>query len=677
MFERDADMSSTWRTGAPRKAPRFRAVTLILLALLAAACTSHTTENGSAVECAQFRPDPENPFFPVNRIYTDPTPLEWETTDPGEVGVNSVVLEEAAEEVALSPVATSLLVARHGELIFERYFNGSDASDARNLHSLTKSITSVLTGIAIDEGHLELDTRVGEILAPDLVVDNGELTVRDLLTMSGGLEVPVPDGNYEWEPSDVPGEPSLIRAVLASRRIAEPRAEFAYNTGLTDVLAAVVAEATGMSLCEYAADRLLGPLGIDVEGWHVEPGGYFSGGSGMFITPREIARFGQLVLDEGVFEGERLVSESWLDESLSSRWELGCLRIPVTQRYGFLWWGFDIGGHDVWMASGFGSQDVAIVPDLDLVTVITHDTIQEGGARVPMPALLHELLLGAVDGQTKPLPTEECLAKALTMTTVAVDRSDVPSPVPAWPANIFGPLSPDRNEIAFSKVYLGFMDLYTIQVDGTQERQIIHDATPDAMPSWSADGTQLAFARGEPSQSDLYLIAPDGSGLEQVTDLDGYEQGPTWSPDGKRFAFIRGHRDVNGWGHTGELWVVDRDGSDLQQLRQEDTSNPAWSPDGRQIVFDSIEGDGRIRLLDLDTGNVSDLGDGFFPRWSPDGTRIVFGVLDDEGGSDVYIMMADGSDRTQLTSDPAFDTAPQWSPDGTIIIYWTTAPRGG
>jgi TolB protein len=221
------------------------------------------------------------------------------------------------------------------------------------------------------------------------------------------------------------------------------------------------------------------------------------------------------------------------------------------------------------------------------------------------------------------------------------------------------------------------MDLYTIQVDGTQERRIIHDATPDAMPSWSADGTLLAFARGEPSQSDLYLIAPDGSGLEQVTDLDGYEQGPTWSPDGKRFAFIWGRRDVNGWGHTGELWVVDRDGSDLQQLRKEDTSNPAWSTDGRHIVFDSIEGDGHIRLLDLDTGIVSDLGDGFFPRWSPDGTRIVFGVLDDEGGSDVYIMMADGSDRTQLTSDPAFDTAPQWSPDGTIIIYWTTAPRGG
>lgn len=677
MFERDADMSSAWRTGAPRKAPRFEAVTLILLGLLAAACTSDTAENGSAVECAQFRPDPENPFFPVNRIYTDPTPLEWETTDPGEVGVNSVVLEEAAEEVALSPVAASLLVARHGELIFERYFNGSDASDAMNLHSLTKSITSVLTGIAIDDGLFDLDTRVDEILPADLVVDHGQLTVQDLLTMSGGLEVPVPDGNYEWEPSDVPGEPSLIRAVLASRRIAEPGAEFAYNTGLTDVLAAVVAEATGMSLCEYAADRLLGPLGIEVDGWHVEPGGYFSGGSGMFITPREIARFGQLVLDEGVFEGKRLVSESWLDESLTSRWELGCLRIPVTQRYGFLWWGFDIGGHDVWMASGFGSQDVAIVPDLDLVTVITHDTIQEGGARVPMPALLHELLLGAVEGQTKPLPTEECLAKALTMATVAVDRSDVPSPVPAWPANIFGPLSPDGNEIAFSKVYLGFMDLYTIQVDGTQERRIIHDATPDTMPSWSADGTQLAFARGEPSQSDLYLIAPDGSGLEQVTDLDGYEQGPTWSPDGKRFAFIWGHRDVNGWGHIGELWVVDRDGSDLQRLRKEDTSNPAWSPDGRHIVFDSIEGDGHIGLLDLDTGLTTDLGEGFFPRWSPDGTRIVFGVLDDEGGSDVYIMMADGSDRTQLTSDPAFDTAPQWSPDGTTIIYWTTAPRGG
>ena len=99
------------------------------------------------------------------------------------------------------------------------------------------------------------------------------------------------------------------------------------------------------------------------------------------------------------------------------------------------------------------------------------------------------------------------------------------------------------------------------------------------------------------------------------------------------------------------------------------------SPDGRYIVFDSLSADGHIGLLDLDSGTVTDLGEGFFPAWSPDGTRIAFGMLDEEGGSDLYTMAADGSDRNRLTSDPEFDTGPQWSPDGTTIDYWTWPPR--
>ena len=653
---------------------------LVLVALLTVGCTSNSnsTESAFGQECTQFQPHPENenPFFPADKTYVDPGLLDWPTAEPGEVDMDPAVLEEAAEEVALSPVVASLLVARHGELVFERYFNGFNASDAKHVHSLGKSITSVVTGIAIDEGLLELDTRIDEVLSPGQVGDNGELTVRDLLTMSGGLEVPDPEWAYEPEPSDVPGEPSMIRMVLASRRVSDPGTEFVYSTGLTQVLAAVLADATGMSLCEYAADRLLGPLGIDVEEWHVLPDGYFGAGP-TFITPREIARFGQLVLDGGVFEGQRLVSQSWIDESLTQRWELGCIRYPrVTPRYGYLWWGYRIGGYDVWIASGSGAQDLAIVPALDLVAVITHDTIQTHGARVPMPDLLHELLLGAVEGQSLPQPDAQCLSASARKATVAAGGSGVPSAAPDWPVDIVGRLSPDGQRLAFSKRYLGVWDLYTINSDGTDERRITRDSPPDMMPSWSADGTQLAFARGEPSQSDLYLITGDGSGLEQLTDLDGYEQAPTWSPDGKRIAFIWGHGDINGWGHPGELWVIDRDGSNLQQLRQEDTTHPVWSPNGRQIVTAGIDGDGPIGLLDLDTGMVSDLGEGFLPRWSPDGTRIAFGVLDNEGGSDIYTMAADGSDRIRLTSDPELDFAPQWSPSGNTIIYWTTTPDG-
>jgi CubicO group peptidase (beta-lactamase class C family) len=130
-----------------------------------------------------------------------------------------------------------------------------------------------------------------------------------------------------------------VEAVLKQPSVTEPGSEFVYNTGLTQVLSAVVTEATAQSLCTYAAERLLGPMGIDVEKWWVETGGYFSGGYGLFLTPRELARLCQMVLQDGTWQGSQLVSPEWLDESQSERWDRGCRGVnPVHQGYGYLWW---------------------------------------------------------------------------------------------------------------------------------------------------------------------------------------------------------------------------------------------------------------------------------------------------------------------------------------------------
>ena len=260
--------------------------------LVVAACTSPdpaTPDDTFGAECASFAPDPEHPFFSTSESYPDRDVLDWERVDPGDVGFDASVLETAASDAALSADLASLLVVRDGKLAFERYFNGSGASEANNVHSLSKSILSLLAGIAIDDGVLELDTEIGTVLPADLVGDHGDLAVRDLLTMSGGSDLPNPESNYEWEPSTRPGEPSFVRAVLERPAVAEAGTEFEYSTGLTQVLSAVLTEATGESLCEFAARRLFGPLGIDVEEWWVEPGGYFAGGHDLFITPREVA----------------------------------------------------------------------------------------------------------------------------------------------------------------------------------------------------------------------------------------------------------------------------------------------------------------------------------------------------------------------------------------------------
>ena len=567
-------MSPTKGSGE-RGRSSWAALTLVV-ALLAASCATPnpapspmatatptaTTRPSPSVStnCAAFAPDPSDEFFtPVDVSYDDPTPLDWPTGTPAEVGLDEALLEAAADNVALSADVRSLLVVRHGKLVFERYFNGSDAGEANTIASASKSILSVATGIAIDEGLLELDSRIDTFLPRDLVGAHGDLTIENLLTMSGGLAMSE-DPQYVADvgPSDLPGEPSFIRAVLKRDSVAPAGTEFAYSTGLTQVLAAVLTEATGKSLCAYVADRLLGPLGVDVEKWWVEPDGYFAGGHSVFITPREMARFGQLVLQHGTWDGQQLVPAAWLDRSLAERWDLGCRPgLGAHQGYGFLWWLYDPDGYQVWNASGYGGQEVWIAPDLDLVIVVTHDA-----SRVGQPDH-HEIGPGTV-ARAAIFPTTaaprapRCPSFELRAYTMRPDGSGRAA-VAAWPADgVATSWSSDGSRLA---IQLDRRDLnseiYTIAPDGTDLTRLTRDLAHDFLPAFSPDGSRVAFARGDPATTDLYLVDADGGDPTRLTDLDGYEHSPTWSADGRTDRLRLGPRRRQGLRRDGRA-VGDR-----------------------------------------------------------------------------------------------------------------------
>ncbi|HEU0236704.1 MAG TPA: serine hydrolase [Candidatus Limnocylindrales bacterium] len=656
----------------------------LVAALLAASCATPTPTRSptasarpsaqvAGTDCAAFAPDPSDAFFtPVDVSYQDPTALGWPTGTPADVGLDASLLGAAADNVALSADVRSLLVVRHGKLVFERYFNDSDAGEANLIASVSKSILSVATGIAIDDGLLELDMRIDEFLPPDMVGEHGDLTVENLLTMSGGLALSE-DAEYLYDvvPSDLPGEPSFVRAVLTRESVAPAGAEFAYSTGLTQVLAALLTEATGQSLCAYVTDRLLGPLGIDVETWWVEPDGYFAGGHSVFITPREMARFGQLVLQHGQWGGEQLVSSEWLDQSLAERWDLGCRGVlGAHQGYGMLWWLYNVDGYQVWNASGYGAQELWIAPDIDLLIVVTHDATRVGEPdrhEVAPGAVARAAILRTLGAPRPPrCPPFELLAH-----TMRPDGSDR-APVAGWPAGgVPGSWSSDGSRLA---IQLDRRDLnteiYTIAPDGTDLTRLTRDLASDTRPALSPDGTRIAFARGDPSTTDLYLVNRDGADLARLTDFGGFEHSPTWSPDGTRIAFVWGHDEVNGFGETGALWAIDPEGSNRALLLDRQVGYPAWSPDGTRIALE-LRDDDHIGVLDLTTGAVTDLGAGHAPRWSPDGTRMAF-IRAMGDALDIYVIRADGTDVVQLTDDPAFDTFPIWSPDGTTILFMSS-----
>ena len=640
------------------------------------------TPSAYGQECQNFKADPARDSFigPTNTVYSDDLVPDWPTASPGDVGLDADLVQRAADNAALSTDVRSLLIVKDGLLVEERYYNGADEGDAFVIASVSKSILGLLTGIAIRDGFLQLDTELREVLPENLVGDNGDLTVEDLLTMSAGLRVRANEVEYDEDvQSDVPGEPSFVRAVLARDSVTAAGDRFEYSTGLTQVLAAVLTEASGRSLCEYAADVLLGPLGIDADGWWIEPGGYFAGGHSMFMTPRELARFGQLVLDHGSYNGEQLVPGEWLDQSLAERWDLGCVnRRPIYQGYGFLWWLYDLDGYTVWNASGWGGQEIWLVPELDLEVVITHDTsnaYQPGNFQIQPGTLIR----AAVTDSLPPKESPRCDSEQFSPVEINPDGTGR-AEVAGWPEGALATdWSPDGQRLAVAHDRWDLTsEIYTVLPNGLGRVRLTSDGAVDVMPAWSPNGDLVAYARGEPGQMDIYIVNAyefdAGESLSApVTHMDGYEEAPAWSPGGTRIAFVWGHEDTNGFGQSGELWAVDPDGENLVQLLEQPIGYPDWSPDGNRIALEMRGAEPHIGIFDLRDDSLVDLGPGYVPKWSPDGSRIVF-VREMFSSFEIIVSDPDGSNELQLTDDGAFDTFPIWSPDGQTIRFMS---RGG
>jgi len=314
----------------------------------------------------------------------------WAVTTPADEGFDPATLCAVGQALDRPEAnAHAVLVVRHGRLVYERYFAGEDqrwgqplgniphdAETKHDLRSITKSVTSLLVGIAVDYGWIkDIDAPVLSLLPQYADLRSPEtdrITLRHLLTMSSGLawseDLPYSDPrNSERLMSDAPDP---YRYVLEQPFATAPGERWTYSGGSTALLSAVLKQVSGRPLDVLAQEVLFAPLGISDVEWVRYPNGDPIAASGLRLRPRDIAKLGRLMLDHGAWQGRQIVSPGWIAQSTASQ-----VAVEDEVDYGFQWWlGRSlVDGREIrWTAGvGWGGQRLFLVPDLDLLVVIT------------------------------------------------------------------------------------------------------------------------------------------------------------------------------------------------------------------------------------------------------------------------------------------------------------------
>jgi len=338
---------------------------------------------------------------------------EWPQGSAEQNGLDPAILQKMEASIRSGEFKKigSVLIARHGKLVYEAYFDG-DANTLRDTRSATKSITDVLFGIALREKKLNIDARVLDLL-PDHArrLQNPDprkqkITIEDFLTMSSPLECDdwndASRGNEErmylvedWAQFilDLP-----IRGRMhVGEQVADPPygRNFSYCTGGVFTLSEVLAKATGMRTDHYAQEKLFAPLGITLADWVYSPLSVPQTGGGLRMSSRDILKIAQLYLDGGSWNQSQIVDEAWVKTSTQSH-----AHIDDDTEYGYLWWlkNFKSGGksYAAFFMSGNGGNKIIGIPSLDAAIAITSTNYATKGMHEQTEKILTDYVIPAI-----------------------------------------------------------------------------------------------------------------------------------------------------------------------------------------------------------------------------------------------------------------------------------------
>jgi CubicO group peptidase (beta-lactamase class C family) len=359
-----------------------------------------------------FRPTPEE----LETVEYTPLPGgDWKVSTPSAQGLDSMLVAELYLDAAHLETLYGLLVVKNGHLIAEGYFNEGSVDQLSKRASVTKSYTSAMIGIALDQGHLSSVEQKMVDFFPELagqIVDprKKQITIRDMLQMRAG---------YPWEETD----PALWEALWSGsylhliadvQLMNDPGTEFQYSNLTSHWLGIVVARACGTDLKSYAEKHLFSLLDVEVGDWNQDVDGYYIGCGDIQFTARDMAKFGLLYLNEGEYGGKQILSSDWVRASLRRYSENVDSGSPKSGRsgnylrnigYGYQWWSAEAGGHHLNYAAGHGGQLIVLLDDLNMVIVTTADPFW--GEDLHFQAWTHEkAIINLVGKFVSSLPNE-------------------------------------------------------------------------------------------------------------------------------------------------------------------------------------------------------------------------------------------------------------------------------
>ncbi|MGI9492053.1 MAG: serine hydrolase domain-containing protein [Geminicoccaceae bacterium] len=340
---------------------------------------------------------------------------EWVMAPPGELGIDPGIssrIDEAVRQGDL-PNLHAVLLARDGKLTVEHYYDGQDERWGQplgevafgpmvkhDIRSISKSIVGLLYGIALEEGKVPALDRplLDQFPAyPDLAQDTvrQRMAVEHALTMTLGMEwdetLPYNDARNSEIAMELADD--RYRFILDRPMVAEPGERWVYNGGATAILAHLIAEGTGTHLVDFARQRLFHPLGIEDVEWVEGSNGEPAAASGLRLRPRDLAKIGQLVLNQGQWQEHEIVPRHWLEASVNNG-----VAAEDGLEYGYQWW-LGRGRTDGrrWIAGfGNGGQRLVVIPDLDLVIVVLAGNYNQLDAWKVAVKLMADIVLPSV-----------------------------------------------------------------------------------------------------------------------------------------------------------------------------------------------------------------------------------------------------------------------------------------